>query len=97
MSILRQHYEKDKKDEKEISFIPNNPYDKDSYKCYVELSDNGKIYVEEEGPNGRETIENDSVVEFKYVNHSDKRLRWVPLRIRHDKTQGNAFVTANNN
>ena len=97
MSILRQHYEKDKKDEKEILFIPNNPYDKDSYKCYVELSDNGKIYVEEEGPNGRETIENDAVVEFKYVNHSDKRLRWVPLRIRHDKTQGNAFVTANNN
>jgi len=37
------------------------------------------------------------VVEFKYNMTNDKRLAWVPLRIRFDKSYGNNKNTANSN
>jgi hypothetical protein len=54
----------------------------------------------------KEAMENDSIVEFKYVFTEDKRFRWVPLRVRYDKTSdyrktkrnfGNAYQVANSN
>ena len=89
---------KKQEDTKENSlFIPTNPYDKDAYICYVKI-ENGKIYSEEgSGKTGRDLIQNNSIIEFKFINEEDKRLRWVPLRVRYDKTNGNAFLTANSN
>ncbi|ADX05869.1 putative mRNA capping enzyme [Organic Lake phycodnavirus 1] len=79
-------------------FIPNNPYDKDAYKSYILLEENGNIYTEEgTEKNTRDIIYNNNVVEFKYVMNDDKRLCWVPLRIRFDKEKGNNIHTANSN
>lgn len=79
-------------------FIPNNPYDKDAYKAYILLEETDYMYAEEGREKGtRDRIYNDNVIEFKYVVNEDKRLCWVPLRIRYDKTKGNNIHTANSN
>jgi hypothetical protein len=79
-------------------FVPMNPYDKDAYKAYILLEENGNIYVEEGSEKGvRDVLYNNNVVEFKYEKNEDRRLCWVPLRIRYDKTKGNNIHTANSN
>ena len=81
-----------------ILFIPTNPFDKDAYKAYILLEENGNIYVEEEnGTLEHDIIYNNNVVEFKYVLNDDKKLSWIPLRIRYDKSFGNNKNTANSN
>ena len=53
-----------------------------------------------------EYFEDDMIVEFKYVMDNDDGWKWVPLRVRYDKTSelragmknyGNAYHVANNN
>ena len=96
--LLNKNYtiNSDKKTEN-ILFVPETPYDKDAYKCYIEImndiDDTSNIYTEE-----NELIENNSVLEFKYVmTENDKRTRWKPLRLRYDKQFGNAYHVANSN
>ena len=80
-----------------ILFIPTNPFDKDVYKAYLRI-ENGNIHVEEEnGTMEHDIIYHNNVVEFKYTMNEDKRLSWVPLRIRYDKSFGNNKNTANSN
>jgi hypothetical protein len=80
-----------------ILFIPINPLDTEAYKAYI-LIENGNIYVEEEnGTKEHDIIYNNNVVEFKYTMNEDKRMSWVPLRIRYDKSFGNNKNTANSN
>lgn len=88
-------------------FYPTNPYDNKAHLCKVELrtsptSGQDEILTEEDN----EVIEDNSIVEFKYVMDNDEGWRWVPLRVRHDKTMdlrlnnknfGNAYHVANNN
>lgn len=85
---------------KAIKFIPTNPFDKDAYMAYIPLEENGHIYVEEEkeGTTERDVIYDNNVVEFKYnMLSNEKRLAWIPLRIRFDKSYGNNKNTANSN
>ena len=60
-----------------------------------------KMFTEE-----NEIIEDYSIVEFKYVHERDKFWKWIPLRVRTDKTAelraglknfGNAYHVANSN
>ena len=53
-----------------------------------------------------EIIEDNMIVEFKYIKDNDEMFRWVPLRVRYDKTAdlrnngrnfGNAYHVANAN
>ena len=85
-------------------FIPSEPYDSQAYHAYLPLFDNqGTMTPFTEN---KEAMENDSIVEFKYVFTEDKRFRWVPLRVRYDKTAdyrktkrnfGNSYQVANSN
>lgn len=85
-------------------FIPSDPYDSQAYHAYLPLLDSqGTLTPFTEN---KEAMENDSIVEFKYVFTEDKRFRWVPLRVRYDKTSdyrktkrnfGNAYQVANSN
>jgi len=85
-------------------FIPSEPYDSTAYQSYLPLYDNqGTLMPFTEN---KEVLENDSIVEFKYVFTEDKRFRWVPLRVRYDKTAdyrktqknfGNSYQVANSN
>ncbi len=86
-------------------FIPTNPYDVNAGYCNVNIVTNGTGTMDtftEAGENFKE----DMIVEFKYDLSREGAWRWVPLRVRYDKTMellsggkeyGNAFKTANSN
>ena len=68
-----------------VPFQPTNPYDPNACICNLLLKDSGNAnlaLVTEEG----EYFEEDMIVEFKYVIENDAGWRWVPLRVRYDKT-----------
>ena len=82
-------------------FRPTDPYDVNAYLTKVKLQEDGTM-VSEEG----EYFENLTIVEFKYDITRAPTERWVPLRVRADKTQqlrngdkqfGNAYRVANSN
>jgi hypothetical protein len=88
-------------DYKAVLFSPTNPIDNYAHICYLPIVDDSKIITKE-----NEVIETDMVVEFAYEFNDDKRLRWVPLRVRYDKTAeyrkyhkrfGNDYNVANSN
>ena len=64
---------------KPIQFLPSNPYDANAGLCLMKLNSDGDMVTEE----GAEVFEDLTIVEFKY-DKSEKR--WIPLRIRYDKT-----------
>ena len=89
---------------KPVPFQPTDPYDPDAYFCNIVLKEDGsKIsMITEEG----EYFEENTIVEFKYVESNKDGWKWVPLRVRYDKTSellaglknyGNAYHVANNN
>ena len=86
-------------------FVPSLPYDENAHITYLPLkndtSGTQNMFTEEE-----ETIETDTIVEFKYEFNDNVFMRWKPLRVRYDKTTeykntnsifGNAFHVANSN
>jgi hypothetical protein len=89
---------------KPVPFQPTDPYDPDACFCNVVLKEDGSniLMMTEEG----EYFEEDTIVEFKYVETNKDGWKWVPLRVRYDKTAelraglknyGNAYHVANNN
>lgn len=86
-------------------FIPTNPYDNNACFTNVFLSSSAsgeKVLKTEEG----EYFEEDMIVEFKYDLSLEEGWRWIPLRVRYDKTEelrsgipnyGNAYHVANSN
>jgi len=85
-------------------FRPTDPYDANAYITKVRLHDDGtsQYMVSEEG----DYFESFHIVEFRYDKTRPNDARWVPLRVRTDKTQqlkngdkqfGNAFRVANSN
>lgn len=86
-------------------FIPNNPFDENASICNIEIKKdgNGQSYMTtEDGDYFQENM----IVEFKYDLSLTGGWRWVPIRVRHDKTSqlmhghhnfGNDYTTANNN
>lgn len=90
---------------KPVRFYPTNPYDPEASICNIMLKDDksrNKKMMTEDG----EIIEDNTIVEFKYVSTNEKLWRWVPIKIRYDKTAelrmglknyGNAYHVANDN
>jgi hypothetical protein len=90
---------------KPVQFFPSEPYDVQAGLCNImlELDGNGtsQMFTEE-----RQVFEDNTVVEFKYDLTKSGLWKWVPLRVRYDKTAefrqglnsfGNDYNTANNN
>ena len=89
---------------KPVPFQPSNPYDPEAYYCNVALKDsgNGLVMLTEEN----EYFDENMIVEFSYDRSKTGHWRWIPLRVRYDKTNdlrnggtnfGNAYHVANNN
>ena len=90
-----------------MPFVPTVPYDPESYLCNIELesSISEKLHMKTiEG----DIFHEDMIVEFQYVKDDPKKTgpwRWVPLRVRQDKTQAlregqksmNNYTTADTN
>lgn len=88
-----------------VAFQPTNPYDTNASLCNVELKENGNggmVMMTKEN----EYFEEDMIVEFSYDIDKVGAWKWVPLRVRYDKTNdlraggqnyGNAYHVANSN
>ena len=86
-----------------MPFVPTDPYNAEAYLCHIELNGNNHMKTLE-----GETFDGDMVVEFQYVKDDHKKKgpwKWVPLRLRQDKTQAlmegiklyNNYTTADTN
>ena len=85
-------------------FFPTDPYDQYAGICNIGLregSGDEKLLLTE----ANEVFEDNMIVEFRYDKTREKQWRWVPLRVRYDKTAelragmknyGNAYHVANN-
>ena len=90
---------------KPAAFYPTNPSDDEAHICNISLVKdlNGTYQMKtEEG----EVFTDKTIVEFKYLMDKKSKWRWVPIRVRHDKTAlylagetvyGNDYEVANNN
>ncbi len=86
-------------------FFPTDPYDQYAGICNIHLRDSSgdeKLMLTEAG----EVFEDNTIVEFKYDKDREHQWRWVPIRVRYDKTAelragfknfGNAYHVANDN
>ena len=89
---------------KPVPFQPTNPYDVNACYCNIILREDGnKLYLMTEE---HQYFEEDMIVEFKYVETNKDGWKWIPLRVRYDKTSllrsgvnefGNAYHVANSN
>jgi len=92
---------------KPVPFYPTSPYDPEAHVCNVILradaaGNRGMMLTAE-----NEVIEDGTIIECAYnAGAADPRFRWVPLRVRTDKTAeyrsgqknyGNAYHVANSN
>ena len=88
-----------------MQFFPTNPYDPEGGICNIVLKEDStgtkRMFTE-----NNEIFDDNTIVEFKYDITRDKQWRWVPLRVRYDKTAdlqaggknfGNAYHVANSN
>jgi hypothetical protein len=90
---------------KPVTFCPTNPYDPKAHLCNVTLVKNGSgdlVMMTEE----HEYFEDNTIVEFRYDMTKPAGWRWIPLRVRYDKTYelrttfdnfGNNYKVANSN
>lgn len=85
-------------------FQPTDPFDNTAHICNITLTTvgNQQYMMTEEN----EYFEDNTIVEFKYVHDNDQFWKWVPIRVRHDKTYelktkgtnfGNNYKVANDN
>ena len=90
---------------KPVQFYPSEPYDAQAGLCNIMLELDGnnasQMFTEE-----RQVFEDNTIVEFKYDKTKPGLWKWVPLRVRYDKTAefrqglnsfGNDYDTANSN
>ena len=75
-----------KNDYKPALFYPTNPSDENAHICniYGKFDDNTniiKIFTE-----NNEEIEDNTIVEFKYVHANKDGWKWIPIKVRNDKT-----------
>ena len=81
-------------------FYPTLPPDSSAHICNVRLhlTASGEYQMQTETG---EPFSDRSVVEFRYDRERDAGWRWIPIKVRHDKTLmkdlGNAFRVANDN
>ena len=82
-----------------VPFFPTAPYDPSAHICNIVLHNVGGIY--QMRTESGEVFTDKSVVEFRYDKAREPGMRWIPIKVRHDKTlareSGNAFHVANNN
>ena len=93
---------------KPVPFQPTSPYDPNACFCNIMMTQDGSnIYMMTEE---KDYFESNMIVEFKYEMNNKDGWKWVPLRVRYDKTNelknnwlknnknyGNAYHVANNN
>ena len=84
-----------------VLFQPTAPYDPQACYCNTMVSDKGVLMTTE-----GESFEEDTIIEFSFDPTKQGAWKWIPLRVRYDKTAelrnglknyGNAYHVANDN
>ena len=96
----------DENDYKPALFIPTKPYDPEAGICNMMLKRDDTGILQMFSDDGQ-VFEDNTIVEFKYDMDREKKWRWVPIRVRNDKTTelrqgvtmnyGNAYHVAESN
>ena len=110
--ILPEHGNVDDEEKyKPQRFYPTKPYDTDAGITNIMLKEDGNGVLQMKTEDG-EVFEDNTIVEFKYdTTRDDPRWRWIPIRVRYDKTSelrqsmmglgkpnyGNAYHVADSN
>jgi hypothetical protein len=94
-----------KSNRRPVQFFPTSPYDPSAGLCNIMLEEdnngNYQMFTEE-----RQVFEDNTIIEFRYDQSRNGLWRWVPLRVRYDKTAeyrnnlknyGNDYSVANDN
>ena len=68
---------------KPAPFRPTNPSDSSASLCNIMIDDVTGLMMTE---NKNEVIEDMTIVEFRYEANKDAGWRWVPIKVRYDKT-----------
>jgi len=97
--------DKPSNDARPLQFYPTEPFDPEAGLCNImlKIDDNGvkQMFTEE-----NEVFGDNMIVEFSYDMTKEKGWRWIPKRVRYDKTSeflqgiknfGNAYHVANSN
>ena len=97
--------DREDRESKPVQFYPTNPYDPEAGICNIMLkkddNNTNQMFTEE-----NEVFVDNTIVEFRYELNNEKGWRWIPLRVRYDKTSrmlqgakdfGNAYHVANSN
>jgi len=87
--IINENYLKNNNEEntyRPVPFYPSEPTDKKAYVCNILLQngERGARYLFTE--NNQETFEDNMIVEFRYDMSKEHNWRWIPIRVRYDKT-----------
>ena len=96
----------DSSEYKPVLFVPTNPYDPEAGLCNIMLKKDDTGVLQMFAEDG-EVFSDNTIVEFKYIMTHEKKWRWVPIRVRNDKTTelrqgitlnyGNAYHVAESN
>lgn len=100
-----RYEDKQENDYVPMRFYPTEPYDSNAGICNIMLRMDGsggkKMFSEE-----NQVFEDNTIVEFRYDLDKEEGWRWIPLRVRYDKTAklrrgekeyGNAYKVCNEN
>lgn len=91
---------------KPVAFYPSNPEDSEASVCNVMLKYDNKNEKQLFTTEDEDVFSDGMIVEFSYDITKDHDWRWIPLRVRYDKTEeyrkgfhmyGNAYAVANSN
>jgi hypothetical protein len=97
--------DKEKHTQYPVRFYPTEPYDPKAGLCKIMMK-NDETGVKQMFTEENDVFTNNTIVEFSYDLDKEEGWRWVPLRLRYDKTTeyrqgqsqyGNAYKTCNDN
>lgn len=100
-TLKQEKYNKQEDTYEPIQFYPTNPYDENAGIANIAITSDKLMFTEE-----KEVFVDNTIVEFRYDIDKNEGWRWIPLRVRYDKTNelrqkiknyGNSYTVANNN
>ena len=90
---------------KPVPFYPTNPSDSQTHLCHIILKKDSNGDYQMMTEDGTVFYDN-TIIEFKYEHSKPNHFKWIPIKIRNDKTDefrkgqrnfGNAYHVANSN
>jgi hypothetical protein len=90
---------------KAVKFYPTEPSDEEAHKCNIRLKRDVNGVPQMTTEDG-EIFTDKTIVEFRYELDNKQHWRWIPIKVRHDKTAkylsvereyGNSYEVANSN